>query len=133
VDARTYLQKLASSTRLLYVVPAEIRLRMQVDPVLLSIDDAIPCGLIVNELLTNAFKHAFPAGTGGSVDVTFRSIGGRRELTVRDDGVGLAEPTDRTPASSLGMRIVRALSGQLRAKLEVRTERGTCVRLGFER
>src|SRR5204863_8288527 len=90
--------------------PSRIRLTVIGDEVLLSIDTAVPCGLIVNELLLNALKHAFPEGERGEIVVELADAGdGWCRMTVRDDGVGL--PGDITGESSgtLGLQLVRGL------------------------
>lgn len=89
--------------------------------VYLSIDTAIPCGLIVNELVTNALKHAFPAGRSGQISVEMRLLRGVDvEVVVSDDGVGLPADFDQNTASSLGMQLVQVLTEQLRAELAIR-------------
>jgi two-component sensor histidine kinase len=87
-------------------------------------------GLFLTEALTNAFKHAHPAGAPGSVEVDFRRRGHDLELEIRDDGVGLPEGFDAKIAGGLGFRIMRALAGQMNATLSYpERDFGTCVRL----
>jgi two-component sensor histidine kinase/sensor domain CHASE-containing protein len=89
----------------------------------LDMDLSVPCGLVINELLTNALKHAFPDGRAGSVVVSLRRRpGGSLELRVADDGVGLPPGVDPEKPSTLGLRIVNILCAQMRGTLE--TERG---------
>lgn len=78
-------------------------------------DAAVPCGLIVNELLTNAYKHAFPPSRegGGRIAIAASRRGDAVELTVSDDGIGLPEGYDFAQARSLGMHLVRTLARQL--------------------
>lgn len=86
----------------------------------MEIDRAIPCGLIVNELVTNAVEHAFKGGTKGSIDVRLERNGDRCELAVSDDGVGLdTDPNAHTRPGSLGLRLVHALVDQLGGKFDV--------------
>jgi two-component sensor histidine kinase/sensor domain CHASE-containing protein len=87
----------------------------------LDMDVAVPCGLVINELLTNALKHAFPEGRAGSVAVSLsRRPGGSLELRVADDGVGLPPEVDPDNPGTLGLRIVNILSAQIRGTLETR-------------
>jgi two-component sensor histidine kinase len=114
----------------LHVSPAKVSLELDVEEVALAADKAIPCGLILNELLTNALKHAFPDGRAGTVRVEVAPLGGEGfDLVVRDDGVGLPEDLDVRRSSSLGLQLVQMLAQQLGAVLEVEVAGGTCVRL----
>ena len=95
-------------------------------------DTAIPCGLIINELVTNALKHAFPKGREGSIQVTFkRRKPGGYLLEVRDDGVGLSRDLDVCKAGSLGLQLVVILLEQLKGKLEIDSRGGTTFRMEF--
>jgi two-component sensor histidine kinase/sensor domain CHASE-containing protein len=89
----------------------------------LDMDVAVPCGLVINELLSNALQHAFPEGRPGSVAISLsRRPGGSLELRVADDGVGLPPEVDPDNPGTLGLRIVNILSAQISGTLE--TERG---------
>lgn len=98
----------------------------------LPVDRAIPCGLILNELMTNALKHAFPADRRGKVHVTLRREGQKHLLLgVADDGVGLPDGHDEAENGSLGWRLVQAFAEQLGASLRVSREQGTSVEVVF--
>jgi two-component sensor histidine kinase len=102
--------------------------------ILLSINEAIPCGLLINELVTNAFKHAFPCHTGGSIHVRMVSLPESRiQLTVADNGVGLPEAIDPMTADTLGLKLVQMLSAQLGGTVEVVRSSGTTFRVVFAR
>ena len=89
-------------------------------------DTAIPLGLLVNELVSNALKHAFPDGRPGTIRVELWAGGGRAlSLTVADDGVGLPEGLDVDRAPTLGLQLVQALVDQLNGKLEITRNGGT--------
>ncbi|MES2683564.1 MAG: sensor histidine kinase [Pseudomonadota bacterium] len=110
----------------------DLTLGSQNEAVRLPIDKAIPCGLIVNELVTNALKHGFPDRRGGSVTVATRLLaGGRIEIAVSDDGIGIAEHLDLKTLSSLGMQLVQVLSEQLHAELAVQRRNPTRISLSF--
>lgn len=119
VDMATYLAGLVSEVFRAAGRPG-VRRVVAVDGIELSMELAMPCGLIVNELVTNALKHAFPAGEG-EVRVELTRQGGRTRLSVVDDGCGLP-PGAQADGTSLGMRLVRSLTDQLRGQLVV--ERG---------
>ncbi len=112
---------------------ARIRLELSVDPVRLSVDQAIPCGLILNELISNALRHGFRDDREGTVRISLRQAEGRyTEITVADDGAGL--PADFQPerSQSLGMQVVRTLIRQLGADFSVTGEPGATFRFGWK-
>ena len=93
---------------------------------------AIPCGLVVNELLSNALKHAFPAGASGEVASALHTeADGRLSLAVRDSGVGVPAGLDVRQANSLGLQLVSLLTEQLGGTLELDRRQGTTVALTF--
>ena len=110
-------------------------IRRQIDVgIQMAIDQAIPCGLIVNELVTNALKHAFPQGRSGEIRVITRERGARLELAVEDDGVGMdVDPAGDRDGRSLGLDLVFTLARQLHADVTVRRERGTSFRFALPR
>lgn len=122
-----YVGRLSNRLFCTYCVdPSRIRLAVDVEDIHLGVDDAIPCGLILNELLANALKHAFTDGCEGIIHVSFGKTGdGRAELTVKDNGVGLPEDFQWDDGRSLGLHVVRALIHQLRAEIFVSGDDGT--------
>jgi two-component sensor histidine kinase len=115
------------------VSPATVALHMDLEDVSLSVERATPCGLILNELLTNALKHAFPDGRCGTVRVEIRRIStGRLRLLVSDDGIGLPPSVYPRDTSSLGLQLVSTLAEQLDAELHVERDLGTVFRLEFD-
>jgi two-component sensor histidine kinase len=102
------------------------------DDVTLAIDEAVPCGLILNELVSNAFKHAFPDGRPGVVRVELRREDGvRAVLIVSDDGVGVPEGLDLGNTTSLGMQLIHTLVYQLDGRLALERNGGTAFRIEF--
>jgi PAS domain S-box-containing protein len=128
---RTLVEQLRQSSGL----PGQlISARIEADDVQLSINDAIPCGLIVNELVTNALKHAFPPGVRGLILVSLRKIAhGRLELTVSDDGVGLPRELQAGPrhSGSTGLDLVFTFAEQLGAEVELIRQVGTKIAVRF--
>ncbi|RCV63877.1 Two-component sensor histidine kinase [Methanophagales archaeon] len=100
----------------------------------LPISAAVPVGLIANELLTNAFKHAFANRKEGKIEVSLGASGkGNIGLTISDDGVGLPEGFDINASKTLGLRVVKILAEeQLDGKLEVDSDKGTTFKVEFE-
>jgi two-component sensor histidine kinase len=133
IDFRDYVEGLTRNV-LASAGEAErpIRVALDVDPVTLDLDIAISCGLILNELLSNALKYAFPEGRDGVISVTFRCSDGSATLVVADDGIGLPMvPAGQEPPPSLGLRLVTALVGQLHGSWLVEGEGGTRFTLTF--
>ena len=104
---------------------ADIHLKLETDPVYFDIDSAIPCGLIVNELVSNCLKHAFPRGRAGEILVQLRAQKNNCTLMVRDNGVGLPQNLDPRNAASLGLQLIAMLSDQLGGHLQINREAGT--------
>jgi two-component sensor histidine kinase len=97
----------------------------------LPVDRAVPLGLLLNELLTNAYRHAFPGGASGMLRVSLsRTPDDHVLLEVADDGVGF-EPHEHELSETLGFRLLHALVGQLDASLEIESSRGTTVRISI--
>jgi PAS domain S-box-containing protein len=126
VDLVSYARDLVQVVRRAIGASAEVDLRIEGEPTRVAVDQAVPCGLIINELVTNAFKHAFPEGRAGRVCVEVRRASGQRvTLIVRDDGVGLPEHVDLKRPDTLGLDLVVTLARQLNGSLEVIRERGS--------
>jgi PAS domain S-box-containing protein len=102
-----------------------ISVATEIDEVRLAIDSAVPCGLLISELVSNCFKHAFPGERSGSIVVRFRVTDRACELEVRDDGAGFPPAPDPASASSLGLELVRTLTRQLHGALELSTSPDT--------
>jgi PAS domain S-box-containing protein len=110
-----------------------VETRLHVDPVSLDLDTAIPVGLITNELVTNSLKYAFAGRSVGEIGVRLtRSELGDFVLMVSDNGVGLPEKFNFDKATSLGLRLVRILTKQMRARLEISNGMGTQFRVYFK-
>ena len=111
--------------------PQNVRVTMNDSAVYLDVDRAVLCGMIVNELVTNALRHAFPKRDKGEVEVSLETAGIQLILAVRDNGVGLAE--NRLPESSrtLGLNLVQMLTKQLKGTVEMRPGHGTEVVVTF--
>lgn len=109
-----------------------IDLKIEVGDVSLGVDTAIPCGLIINELVSNCLKHAFSDGRRGVITVALHSVDGSTELMVRDNGVGMPETVDFRNTESLGLRLVTILAeDQLKGKIALEREGGTTFRITF--
>ncbi len=87
--------------------------------------------MIVNELVTNSLKHAFPGDRSGEITISFREADGQYTMIFKDDGVGLPEDLDISRPSSLGLTIVNALTGQLNGAIDLGRNGGTEIRITF--
>jgi len=103
-----------------------IEFSVEIEDVLLSIDLAIPCGLIVNELLSNALKHAFPQNRNGKIYFSFGIIDGPRyRLIVRDNGIGMSGAFKQEQNDSIGLELVKGLVSQINGSMEIFKEKET--------
>jgi two-component sensor histidine kinase len=135
IDFTEYIKDLVGALLQSYSeVAARIKLTLDLDPVFLGVSTALPCGLVLNEVVSNCLKHAFPSGRQGEIRIQLRHRGEREyEIGVIDDGVGFPEDLDYRTSQSLGLRLVNNLTElQLRGRLEVRADRGTAVWVTFE-
>jgi PAS domain S-box-containing protein len=106
--------------------PRRVRLEVAIDNLFFGVDTAIPCGLILNELITNCLKHAFPEGRNGIVRISLAAEGeGGFNLVVGDDGVGFPAGLDFRTVESLGLRLVNMLVSQLRGTIDLLPGPGT--------
>ena len=129
IDLSTYVSRLAASLTRMYGADAgQVRLNVESEDATLRIDDMVPCGLAISELVSNSMKYAFPDGREGEIDLRVTSTPeGGVKLVVRDDGVGLPAELDIRTTSSMGMGLVVGLvEKQLGGQLELDRTQGTC-------
>jgi PAS domain S-box-containing protein len=132
INFAEYLKKLiAHVSRSYRTRPEAVKINIQVDDVSLPIDTAVLCGLIINELASNSLKYAFPADTRGEVNITFGRAKAHYILRVSDTGVGLPNDFDPERGKSLGMKLVRMLTGQMHGEMEYRNSVGTTFEIKF--
>ncbi len=106
-------------------------LKLDLDDIQLHLDTAIPCGLIINELLTNSLKYAFPAGKKGKIGITIREKAGKVTIGISDNGVGLPPDIDFRNTESLGLQLVVSLVEQINGKIKLDTKKGTNFTIEF--
>jgi len=132
IDFSAYLHALVDNLRMQLCEPgSRIDILLDVHPCVLQVDTAIPCGLVVNELVSNAMKHAFPDGRAGTIRVSLCTDeeAGRIIIAVSDDGVGMPEHITPKEGSGFGMQVIRLMvEDQLHGKLQVSGHDGTQVR-----
>jgi len=107
----------------------KISLNNEIDPLKLDVESVIPLGLIVNELISNALKYAFPENRDGRIDVVLKEVGDALHLKVADNGVGLNEDQLRIKKDSFGHTLIRAFKNKLNADIDIKSKDGTIVSL----
>lgn len=112
--------------------PNKIHLIMDIEPITLSLDDSLPCGLIINEIVSNSLKHAFPEGKEGHIRIELKQIKEEVQLSIDDDGVGLLEGQSFTADDSFGFLLIEILSNQLSAELTINTQNGFSYQLKWK-
>ncbi|PKL71536.1 MAG: hypothetical protein CVV29_10095 [Methanobacteriales archaeon HGW-Methanobacteriales-2] len=109
-----------------------VQLQMDVSDVKMDVDSAVPLGLIINELVTNSLKYAFPDDQEGTIKINFHLEGDEYVLEVIDDGIGIPDDFDVGKSDSLGMLLVSSLTSQIQGELELISKQGTTFRIKFK-
>jgi two-component sensor histidine kinase/PAS domain-containing protein len=132
IDFGGFIRDLAGRLQQSYGI-AESRVEIQVNAsdVSLTIETSVPCGLILNELLSNTFKHAFPKGRGGEVNISMKEERDQFTLTVQDNGIGFPAAVDFQNTKSLGLELVNLLVGQMNGTITLTVEGGTIFTITF--
>jgi PAS domain S-box-containing protein len=124
----TYMTSLLDGlTNALGLSERSVTMKYQVDEMTVSSDTAVPCGLIINELVSNSMKYAFEGVTGGVIEVKIAAEDDGIMMRVADNGVGLPEELDIDTSDTLGLMLVRTLAGQLNGTVQVSREGGTSI------
>ena len=111
----------------------QIKFVVNVDPISLPVDEATLCGLIINELITNAIKYAFPLEKKGQITVSLKLLDKTVKVTVEDNGIGLPDSFDINSNKTLGMNLIINLTKQLRGEVIVKNDHGACFTINFMR
>jgi PAS domain S-box-containing protein len=134
ISVSTYLRDVFAGVSDLYPsLCGQIKLVLDADDVLLGLDQGIPFGLMVNELLANSLKHAFPEAREGTVTVSIHRIPGAVCVAVEDDGIGLPENFDASKCKSMGLKLAESLARQLGGNLSFTSSRGCRVEAKLKR
>ncbi|MCG3166008.1 MAG: hypothetical protein POELPBGB_01783 [Bacteroidia bacterium] len=128
-----YVRNLVSNLFHTYGVnKAGLKLKFDLDEVFLNLDTSIPCGLIINELISNALKYAFTDRETGTLSVTLKKLeGGKLKLEIADDGKGFPKEINWKDTESLGLQLVVTLAGQIRGDIQMETKKGTTFTIVF--
>jgi PAS domain S-box-containing protein len=128
IDIHSYLEDICANLELSLLTDSNVSLIRELQPAELHIDQAVPLGLIVNEVVTNAAKYAFQPGKPGTIVVRFRKREDRGIMTISDDGRGLVR---NTKVQGIGTKLIRSLAGQIGARLRVGSRKGVTYSLTF--
>ncbi|MDM9585567.1 PAS domain S-box protein [Nostoc sp. GT001] len=133
INVADYISNLAASLLISYqICPGKISLETDIDSVSLNVDQAIACGLVINELISNALKHAFPNQQVGTISIALHNIGNSIEMTIQDNGIGLPDNLDWRNTDSLGLSLVHDLvTEQLEGDITLERNYGTVFKIKF--
>lgn len=132
IDMNSYLSKLGKTVARNYAIAGKVSLEIEAENIMIGAKQASPVGLIVNELIANSFKYAFPDNREGKIKISLRKIANQIELNYADDGIGIAKDFDWENTKSMGLHLVKILAeGQLGGTIELNRDRGTCFVITF--
>jgi len=132
IDFDVYIRNLTDHLFYSYDVnQSDISLLINVDDVYLSINEAIPCAQIINELITNSIKYAFPEGNSGEIIISFLKEDDKHRLTISDNGVGIPDDYNDGNSKTLGLQLAEALTSQLKGNIELDNSSGTAFTIVF--
>jgi len=124
INFKGYIENLVTQLKISYgLEKTDIKIKMDIMDISLSIDTAVPVGLLITEILTNSIKYAFPEGDG-NICLEFSRVNGHFSLVLQDDGVGFSQDKLNTN-ESLGMQLIRSLGEQLDSEIKIETDNGT--------
>jgi len=132
ISCQSYIGDLVETIRSTNDMPKEITVHKDIDDIQLGINKAVPFALLINEVVTNAFKHAFKNREKGEIHIKLQSNGDQLEAEVRDDGIGLPDDLDPEHQDSLGMKLIHNFMRQLDAEGQLGSDNGTYLELSFD-
>ncbi|MEI6126053.1 MAG: histidine kinase dimerization/phosphoacceptor domain -containing protein [Pseudomonadota bacterium] len=131
IDFKPFVERLINFLMGTYLPPRGVEVELNIDTMLLSLDNAIPCGLIITELFTNAFKYAFPQDGAGRISVECTRENGVCSLRFSDNGAGIPADLTLDNCKTLGLTLVRELTAQLQGTLLLERSEGTTILINF--
>jgi PAS domain S-box-containing protein len=132
INFKEYIENLLSNLVYSYQIGTKIKILKNIENIDLSLDQAIPCGLILNELITNALKYAYDIDEEGEVFISIEKIDSKIQVIVQDYGIGLPKNFDIETADSLGLSLVHTLTEQIDGELIIKSDGGTKILIIFE-
>ncbi len=113
--------------------PTKIKINVEIEEIFLDINRAIPCGLIINELVSNSLKYAFPESMSGTITISINIDESEYILIISDDGIGFPDNIKFNDTETLGMQLVVTLVEQIKGKIELDNSNGTFFRINFKK
>jgi len=133
IDFAAFIESMVNEMKITYnSYRKKIDVALELEPVALHMDTAIPVSLILNEMLVNAFKHAFPRKSEGQIVVTFKKKDNAYELQVNDNGIGMSEELLSGKGKTLGLRLIYMLSQQLHGSVLYKRSNGSQFTIAFK-
>ena len=132
IDMNSYIENLIHYLKESYDEDSRIKYELDVDRIMLQEDQAIPVGLILNEAITNAIKHAFPNNPRPLIKVRMKSQKDRYLLSIQDNGIGLPDGDSPKTSPSMGMTLIKGLSKQLSGTLKIENNNGILIQVLFK-
>jgi two-component sensor histidine kinase len=132
IDMAICLPELVNYLRDSFDAGKYIHFSLEVDPVQLSVSQAIPLALILNEAITNSVKYAFPDNRLGEISIKMRQTGENIELIIRDNGIGMAKTTEDTDIDSLGLKLMKGLIEEINGQIQFENNNGTIITITFK-
>jgi len=126
-----YIKNLVSNLFKVYSANSkQIKLQLNIENIDFSLDDAIPCGLIINELVSNSLKHAFSKNYDGKIIVTLKKTKNNKKLLdVYDNGIGFPKDLDYINSDTLGLKLISTITKQMDGKISIEKNNGTHVKI----
>lgn len=131
VNTREYLSKLTQELAYTFGVSSNIEIQLDVDDMLIDVSTIVPIGLIINELVTNSMKYAFPDQSSGKITIALSESDHKLNLMVKDNGIGYNPDNKRT--GSFGLTLIKALTKQLDGDMEIKFDPGTEINITFKK
>jgi len=133
IDFKEYVENLVENISRTHLLKQPVKVSMQIEKIYLNIETAMPCGLILNEIITNAYKYAFKDNEKAALNISLKKEKNLYSLIIKDNGKGIDKDIDISNASTLGLRLINSIASlQMEAKLRLNNDKGTAFTLDFE-
>lgn len=133
IDLKSYLENLIEGMKQFYTLKKnEISFYIDIEKLYIGLDLGVPLGLIINEIVTNSVKHAFPENDGGTISILGEKQNGEYLLEIGDNGIGISKNMEQENNTTLGLQLIRSLLKQIDASVDIDKEDGTLYKIRFK-